>query len=604
MYLKDAPGKRYIIADIETNGLNPDTIWCAVFEDLSTGEVTECVGHQQIKEYISHHVGSIWVGHNFISFDAPVLNRLLAAGILLSDVVDTLVLSYLYNPGLDGHALADYGERFGIAKVEHEDWSQFSPHMMERCRGDVLLTKRVFLALREKMNAVGFSERSCEIEHGIREVVDWQQRAGFYMDVEGVMNFYNDLRAQEAVLEQKVLELFPAELKVIKTLKYRRLKKTGEEVNAIKLARKIYPDSVIDGDNFLVRAWVPFNLGSPTQRLSRLTAIGYVPLNFNKKHKDGTPGSGKVDEDGILAFLEECPPDHKEAVTALAEWLVVNGRANMVGTWMDNINYKDHCIHGRVFTCGAGSRRCTHNGPNTANIPSNEARYGHECRSLWRARPGRIMLGGDAKAVQMRMFAHYLGNVEVGMDYVNGDPHARNAAAAGVPRKKVKNCFYAMIFGAQDPKLGTTGYGGSGTKSQGTAIRRALYATTPGLEELFELANSKYNENQGWMQCIDGGWVRCPSPHAALNYWIQSAEAILMKLTAIYVYRAIKKWHLDAFQVGFIHDELQYDCKDWRTALLVGKAFRCAIARAGRELKFIIPMEGDCKHGFSWADTH
>jgi len=106
------------------------------------------------------------------------------------------------------------------------------------------------------------------------------------------------------------------------------------------------------------------------------------------------------------------------------------------------------------------------------------------------------------------------------------------------------------------------------------------------------------------MQCIDGGWVRCPSPHAALNYWIQSAEAILMKLTAIYVYRAIKKWHLDAFQVGFIHDELQYDCKDWRTALLVGKAFRCAIARAGRELKFIIPMEGDCKHGFSWADTH
>lgn len=77
-----------------------------------------------------------------------------------------------------------------------------------------------------------------------------------------------------------------------------------------------------------------------------------------------------------------------------------------------------------------------------------------------------------------------------------------------------------------------------------------------------------------------------------------------MKLTAIYVYRAIKKWHLDAFQVGFIHDELQYDCKDWRTALLVGKAFRCAIARAGRELKFIIPMEGDCKHGFSWADTH
>lgn len=77
-----------------------------------------------------------------------------------------------------------------------------------------------------------------------------------------------------------------------------------------------------------------------------------------------------------------------------------------------------------------------------------------------------------------------------------------------------------------------------------------------------------------------------------------------MKLTAIYVYRGIKKWHLDAFQVGFIHDELQYDCKDLRTAALVARLFTTAIARAGRELGFIIPMEGDCKFGLSWADTH
>lgn len=604
MYLRDKPGYKYVAMDIETDGLDPKVIWCAVFKDLSTGELTECVGIDAVKEYIQN-AGSrvVYIGHNALSFDVPVCNRLLGLQMDKRQVVDTLVLSYLYNPKLDGHSLSDYGARFGFPKVEHEDWSQFSQHMLERCRVDVLLTEKVFEALRTKMLIVGFSEKSCEIEHGIREVVDWQESHGFYIDVVGCMNFYNDLRSQEAALERKVLELFPAELKVIKTLKYRRLK-DGSEPGAIIRNRAWYPESIVSGSEFLVREWLPFDLGSPQQRLLRLTAIGYVPLNYNKKKKNGKPGSGKVDEDGILAFLEECPEDHKAAVQALAEWLVVNGRANMVGTWLDNINYKDQCIHGRVFTCGAGSRRCTHNKPNTANIPSNEARFGPECRALWTARPGRVLLGGDAKAVQMRQFAHYLGNIEVGMEYVNGDPHQRNADAAEISRKKVKNCFYAMIFGAQDPKLGTTGYGGSGTKYQGRHIREALYETTPGLEQLFLQADKAYQKGSGWMECIDGGWVRCPSPHSALNYWIQSGEAILMKLTLIYVYRGIKKWHLDALQSGFIHDEVQYDCKDLRTAALVGKLFECAIARAGRELGFLVPMAGDCKYGLTWEDTH
>ena len=201
------------------------------------------------------------------------------------------------------------------------------------------------------------------------------------------------------------------------------------------------------------------------------------------------------------------------------------------------------------------------------------------------------------------MFAHRLGNVEVGMQYVEGDPHQRNADAAGIARKKVKNCFYAMIFGAQDAKLGKTGIGGSGTPVQGAAIRRALYQTTPGLEALFEAAEASYNENNGWMQLMDGGWVRCPSPHAALNYWIQGDEAVLMKLTVIWVQMEIARRGLDAFQVGFIHDEVQYDCAP-EAAEAVAAIFKEAIAAAGKRLNFIIPMAGDSKIGPTWAETH
>lgn len=599
MYLNNKPDHTYLVADIEANDLKPTEIFCMVTENLETGEVNELVGHEQIKKYVEAQGTSvIWVGHNFLSYDIPVLNRILDLQIPFSNCCDTLVLSFLYSPHIEGgHSLEAYGTRFETPKIEHNEWNYFSREMLARCRQDVHITKRLLQNLRKKMGLVGFSELSCEIEHGIREVVDWQQENGFYFDGPKAGQFYAELRTQEEAYRQEVIKQFPPQLKEQKTYRYRTKKDGGETTSYLRHCLEL-PKVERSEETYTVWDWQEFNLGSPVQRLQRLKELGYTAVNKTKA------GAEAVDEDGILAFLEVCEEQAKPAIQALADWMVVSARARAVGEWLDARNPQTGAIHGRVFTCGATSRRCTHNKPNTANIPSNEARLGAECRALWRARPGRVLVGGDAKAVQMRMFAHYLGNEEVGNDYISGDPHTRNAEAAGIPRKKVKNCFYAMIFGAQDPKLGKTGHGGTGTAKQGSSIRHALYTTTPGLEGLFKAADTAYYSGSGWLQCIDGGWVRCPSPHAALNYWIQSAEAVLMKLTAIKVYRKIKKYLLNVLQVGFIHDELQYDCKDLDTAYKVGTIFIEAIAEAGRELNFSIPMAGDTKYALTWEGTH
>lgn len=598
MYLTNRANSRYLVFDIEANGLVPDTLWCMCVKELGSEQIIDLVGRAAMAEYINQQpVGTVWVGHNALSYDMPVLNRLAGTGLSPLDIVDTLVLSTLYNPRMpDGHSLRAYGERFGDAKIIHEDWTQFSQDMLLRCRQDVRLTEKVLTAIRAKMLKIGFSELSCELEHGIRHVVNQQEKKGFYMNAPLAQQFYAGLVVKMAEYEAEVLKAFPPELEVVMKYRYRTLK-DGTDTHHYSRHKALYPLVDVHGDEYWCWNWVPLNLGSPKQRVKRLTALGYVPVNMTKG------GQPQVDEDGINAFLEECEEDVKPAVRAMANWLVVNARVKMIGGWLDALDPKDQAIHGKIFTCGALSRRCTHSEPNTANIPSNEATYGPECRRVWTARPGRVLVGGDAKAVQMRMFAHYLGNVEVGMEYVNGDPHQRNADAANIPRKKVKNCFYAMIFGAQDPRLGTTGIGGKGTKKDGARIRKALYASTPGLEDLFAVALGAYNAGDGWLECIDGGYVRCPSPHAALNYWIQSGEAILMKWTAIKVFWKIKETGLDAHQVGFIHDELQWDCHP-RDAQKVGEIFLEAIAEAGKQLGFIIPMEGSFAIGRTWEETH
>lgn len=607
MYLTNKEGYRYYVVDVEANGLNPTKLWCAVIKELGVPGFTKLVGSQQITRWFKDHESEkkVIVGHNAISYDVPVLNRL-AGDTLSSDyIVDTQVLSFLYWPKIPGkHSLAAYGERFGLPKVggDIEQWDVYEPIMLDRCQRDVELTERLLLSLRQKMLAIGFSEMSCDIEHRVRQAVDWQQSIGFKFDVDKAEQFYMQMLAKEQDLAKPVLELFPPALKLVKTCKY-KVKKDGTEGATLAGHRQQYPKIDIHGDTYGCYALIPFNLASPQQRLKRMQGLGYVAKNFTKKTKKGGGGNPIVDEDGLNDFLEDCDEAVKPAVKAMTEWLVVNSRAKMAKTWLDSVDPETGAIHGMVWTCGAGSRRCTHNDPNTANIPGGEAPYGMECRSFWKARENRVLVGCDAKAIQMRMFAHYLDNLEVGMQYIAGDPHTRNAEAAEITRKKVKNCFYAMIFGAQDKKLGTTAHGGTGNATQGGKIRKALYTTTPGLEALFATAEAAFNEGNGWMQCIDGGWVRCPSPHAALNYWIQSAEAILMKMVVVAVWRKIIKEGWDAWQVGFIHDEVQYDCHpDY--AVRVADAFKDAILRAGKYLKFIVPMEGDSKEGPTWAQTH
>lgn len=616
MYLTHKKLDQYWIIDIETDPIPSTKIHCIVVRNAETGYV-RAFRPDQLDDFVSWLDADreiFLVGHNAISFDVPTINRLLGCSFPLDRVVDTLVLSYLYDPrmprpqGLTGkkgpHSLEAWGLRLKMPKGDFHKFDKFTPEMLEYCIQDVAITCTLFLRLTERMRIRGFSERSCQLEHDIRIVIDEQERNGFAFNRDGAVALANDLRSKQTALGQSIQQLFPPVLKRQGSYSY-RLKKDGEPVASYLKHCEQYPKIEWDGVDeegrpiYHVLDWQEFNIGSPNQRIEKLLSLGWEPQKFTEK------GNPQVDEESLLAFAE-IAGDHGKEVRAIAEWLVLQGRATMVEGWIENCG-PDGRIHGRVFTCGAGTRRMTHNSPNTANIPKAKKKvpYGIECRSLWTVadKATRRLVGYDAAGLEMRCFAHYLNNPQAAELYTTGDPHQFNADLLNIERDPVKNVFYAFIYGAANEKLGWTGNTSLVSPKEqakfGKWIREKLVENTPGLKELTDQIAAEGE----WIATIDGGFVRCFSPHARINYKLQSAGGIVMKQSSIFIAQRIKERGLDALKVGDIHDEGQFDC-DARCAEEVGQLCVQALRDAGEELGFRVPLDGDYKVGLSWAETH
>ena len=127
-YNPENPDNTFFL-DIEADGLEPARIWCAVLQKYGTEEQIVFTNKEDFVEW--HRSNHCYIGHNLLSFDVPCLNRLWDAQIDLLTCVDTLVLSYLYNPALQGgHSLEAWGERLRFPKGDFHDWSRYSEEML------------------------------------------------------------------------------------------------------------------------------------------------------------------------------------------------------------------------------------------------------------------------------------------------------------------------------------------------------------------------------------------------------------------------------------------------------------------------------------------
>jgi DNA polymerase-1 len=545
-----------VFCDIETDGLDATTIWCAVCRNNGVSEVI--CNEQDFKAYVSDRPNASWVFHNGIGFDVPVLGRLWNVSFDRSRIVDTLVLSRLADPSRSGgHSLRNWGNALGFAKGDHEDWSQLTPEMIDYCIRDVELTEVVYKKLSIELN--GFSQDSIDLEHQVQWIIQGQERNGWLLDQRLCHILCAKFRERMNDIEQHLQEIFPP------IIEERYSEKTGKRLK----------------DKVTV-----FNVGSRQQIAERLSQKGAVWSELT------TTGKPVVDE----KTLKE--NNHVPEAEQVLEYLLLQKRYAQVNSWLTHVQ-DDSRVHGRVITNGAITGRMTHQSPNMAQVPSINSEYGEECRSCWTVPEGYKLVGVDASGLELRMLAHYMGDKEFTDALLGGDIHTRNQLAAGLEtRPQAKTFIYAFLYGAGDPKIGNIV---GGDAADGNRLRKRFLRNTPSLEDLRSRVVEK--AGRGYLRGLDGRrlWVR--SEHSALNTLLQAAGAIVMKKTLVLLEEFADKHGIDYKFVGNVHDEIQSEVATEQAEKFGWLAVEC-IKAAGISFQLKCPLDGEFKVGSTWAETH
>ena len=547
-----------IVLDIETSSRH-DTIWMCVTRNIETNEVKVWKQASGLQEYLAGC--DLIIMHNGINFDSQVLKETWKVTMKLSQVCDTLVLSRLLNPSLEGgHSLDAWGQRLGYPKGDFCDWDAgWSQEMEDYCIQDTLVTQKLYNHLVTNLQLAGFSLQSQELEHEVQAIITKQEKAGFRLNQVNALQLLSELKNKLDSIQTEMQSIFPARVES------NRISKLGKPLNDIV---------------------TPFNPGSRKQIAERLQEKGWKPTKHTEK------GSVIVDETTLEGS------DIPEA-KAIAEYLMLQKRIGQVESWLEAVK-DDGKVHGRVITNGAVTGRMTHMSPNMAQVPNSGAIYGPECRELWIVEKGNKLVGIDASGLELRMLAHYMNDDEYTNEVVSGDIHTANQKAAGLEtRNQAKTFIYAFLYGAGSAKIGKI-VGGSAKEGQ-RLINSFLY-NTPKLAKLREKVGKFYSK-KGTLPGIDGRQLLCRSEHSAVNTLLQGAGAIVMKQAVVLLHKKLvraKIWH--EFKAN-VHDEWQIECKE-ADAEKVGQFGVESIKEAGIVLKMNCPLTGEYKVGNNWKETH
>lgn len=290
---------RLVACDIETESLEPETIWVICCEDIRTREKWKFLypshsGAQRDKfNNFAKEVG-VWVFHNGLNFDVPVINRILGTGIDPKKVIDTLVVSRLKDYSIAtpvgdkivvGHSLKAWGKRLhgDDGKLDFNDFSRLTPLMVEYCEQDTKLTADLFLKL-ESFIKDPENRKALRVEHDIAIISQDCHENGFLFDSKNAHKYLADIKKKMEAVESGLQEVFPPYLVEVKRLKY-RIKKDGDEFSTVKKAREEYPKTEVDGEEFVCYDWKIFNPGSSKDRIEKLNELKWKPFEKTKGHK-------------------------------------------------------------------------------------------------------------------------------------------------------------------------------------------------------------------------------------------------------------------------------------------------------------------------------
>jgi DNA polymerase I-like protein with 3'-5' exonuclease and polymerase domains len=649
-----------VAINIEANGLKPDKIWCVVCKDIDTGEIyrfNNLTTDDTERNRFNVFARSVtyWIGHNFLGYDYPVLcaHNLLCDPDIARHCTDTLVISKLADYPRKGHSVEHYAEEFGDGRQSQVSYREWSPELLLYCERKVDLAHKIYLKYLRYIENPKYL-KSIELEQQFQLVCNNLSDNGFSFNVHKAEGLLTKVTEELKVLDQKITDAFPPRLKLIREVNPKETKYGTISRSSIpKLLREDIPSLTV-GAPFSYCHWVDFNPSSHKQIIEVLNQAGWRPIEKTKTHIDverelsklkHTKRSAELDlrltelytklnnlkTSGWKineANLETLPPSAPLAARLLAKRILLESRRRTLTEWLALVG-PDQRVHGKFYGIGAWTHRMAHQNPNTANIPNavkvsdgSKILYGKELRALWQAPKNRLLVGVDAEAIQLRVFAHLINDPNLTNAIVNGkksdgtDPHSLNKKYFGSfckTRNAAKHSLYAMFFGGGPGKIAEIM---SCTKEEAEEAIASLIEKYPGLEHLQKKV-FPLDAQRGYFIGLDGRAVRIPGDtvsnrkHLCMSGYLQNGEAVIMKSATLKWIDKLKEY--DALLVNFVHDEWQIECpNNMAIALEIGEMVSQSLVTTGLDLNLNCPMAGsyyndddrDYTIATNWSKTH
>lgn len=431
-----------IVFDIETDGLNPSKIHCLCYKNLDTKEVGQLTDYQSMRDLLSQC--SVLIGHKIITFDIPVLERLLGIKIT-ANKIDTLTLSWYLYPSRMRHGLESFGDEYGIKKPYILDWESLTiEEYLNRCSQDVLINFRLWEEqYRYLLDLYGTPKKLWVFLKYLEQklwTVHLQEKSRWKVDIDNVKSELEKLKKEQSDKVSILTGILP-KVPII-TEKNKPKNMLNKHGDFTKLAHDWFelltnlglpPDT--EGPIQITKGYGDGNPNSTDQVKSWLFSLGWKPETFKYvKEDDGSqraiPQINQEHGKGICPSILRLKDEHKE-VEHLEGLGVIQHRIGILNGFLrdQEDGYLIATISGLTNTL-----RSKHSV--IVNLPKVNKAYAEGIRSSLIPRGDNILCGSDMKSLEDKLKQHYIFPIDP--DYVNSmdqedfDPHLSIAVLAGM----------------------------------------------------------------------------------------------------------------------------------------------------------------------------
>ncbi|HUI45533.1 MAG TPA: DNA polymerase I [Nitrospirota bacterium] len=510
------------------------------------------------------------IGQN-IKYDLLVLG---SYGIAVQGIsFDTMIASYLLNPGKASHSL-------DAIALEYLNYKTIT-------YAEVTGTgkKQISFAAVDVKTATDYSGEDADIALRLK------QKLAPILQEQNLDKLFHEL---EMPLMEVLAEMERAGVKIDPVVLNAMSLKLEREISSIE--KTIYE-----------LAGMTFNINSPKQLAEIL--FGKLQLAPLKKTKTGF--STNVDVLEELAHLHPLP----------AEILKYRTLAKLKSTYVDAlpamINPRTGRLHTSLNQTVTATGRLSSSDPNLQNIPIR-TEVGREIRRAFIAEPGASLLSADYSQIELRILAHMSRDPALIRTFQEGeDVHTRTASEIfGLSpneitpemRRKAKAVNFGIIYGisafglAQD--IGVS-------NNEAKRYIDSYFSRYPLVREFIDRTINDA-KTKGYVTTLFGrrrfipemasstASVRSFGERTAVNTPIQGTAADLIKLAMIHIQSELKQQKLRSQMILQVHDELVFEVPDDEIQIMK----QLVKERMEGALALSIPIKVDMGVGRNWDEAH